>query len=116
MTCTFCGQRGQTSPFAGTARVCTPPPSSSPVASSSSSRSSLLRFEKDPPTTSVSGICKFFGTLEHIPLFSVDFSAVPRCFMYMYYGMFLRFGCRNFVIVNKLINMDTDSFSLHFSL
>ncbi|KAM4071942.1 hypothetical protein ACB094_11G099500 [Castanea mollissima] len=68
-----------------------------------------IRFSRDPPTSSVSGICKFFGTLEHIPMFSVDFSAVPRCFMYVYYGMFLRFECRNYVIVNKLINMDTDS-------
>lgn len=68
-----------------------------------------IQFSRDPPTTSVSGICKFFGTLEHIPMFSVDFSAVPRCFMYMYYRMFLRFECRNVVIVNKLISMDTDS-------
>jgi hypothetical protein len=63
---------------------------------------------QDPPTTSGSGMCKFYGAMENIPLFSVDFSAVPLCFMYMHYKMFLRFECRNFVIVNKLINMDTN--------
>ncbi|KAF8403240.1 hypothetical protein HHK36_011341 [Tetracentron sinense] len=39
---------------------------------------------------SSSGICKIFGARQFIPLFSVNFSAVPRSFMYLYSSMFLR--------------------------
>lgn len=67
-----------------------------------------IRFLRDPPITRGPGICNVFGAMEHIPLFSVDFSAVPLCFMYMHYRMLLRFKCRPFVVVNSLIDADTD--------
>jgi hypothetical protein len=64
-------------------------------------------FFQDPPIDNGSGICNFFGAMQYIPLFSVDFSAVPLCFMYMHYRMLLRFQCRPFV-VNNSIDGDTD--------
>lgn len=64
-------------------------------------------FFQDPPISSGSGICNFFGAMQSIPLFSVDFSAVPLCFMYMHYRMLLRFQFRPFV-VNNSIDGDTD--------
>ncbi|XP_059446490.1 LOW QUALITY PROTEIN: uncharacterized protein LOC132178040 [Corylus avellana] len=66
-----------------------------------------IQFFRDPPISSGSGICNFFGAMQNIPLFSVDFSAVPLCFMYMHYRMLLRFQCRPFV-VNNSIDGDTD--------
>jgi hypothetical protein len=64
-------------------------------------------FFQDPPISSGTGICNFFGAKQYIPLFSVDFSAVPLSFMYMHYRMLLRFKCRPFV-VNNSIDGDTD--------
>ncbi|KAH7536816.1 hypothetical protein FEM48_Zijuj03G0026500 [Ziziphus jujuba var. spinosa] len=43
------------------------------------------------PPCKRSGICKFFGAMQFIPLFSVDFSAVPLFFMYMHSCMLLRY-------------------------
>ncbi|KAL4339607.1 hypothetical protein GQ457_08G011360 [Hibiscus cannabinus] len=46
------------------------------------------------------GICKFSGVRECIPLFYVDFSAVPYCFMYMHYRIQLRLKRVQLVLVN----------------
>lgn len=61
---------------------------------------------QDPLITRGSGMCKFFGAVDFIPLFSVDFSALPRWFMYMHFGMLLRFKTLQFVLVNNLIAVD----------
>ncbi|XVE99100.1 hypothetical protein REPUB_Repub03eG0167700 [Reevesia pubescens] len=42
------------------------------------------------PPANITGICKFSGAREFIPLFSVDFAAVPHCFMYMHNSKLLR--------------------------
>ncbi|TYH87992.1 hypothetical protein ES332_D01G156400v1 [Gossypium tomentosum] len=47
-----------------------------------------------------SGICKFYGDRGFIPLFYVDFSAVPYSFMYMHYGMLLCSRRMQLVLVN----------------
>ncbi|KAK8546206.1 hypothetical protein V6N12_027002 [Hibiscus sabdariffa] len=46
------------------------------------------------------GICKFSGVRECIPLFYVDFSAVPYCFMYMHYRIQLSLKRVQLVLVN----------------
>ncbi|KAK6233840.1 hypothetical protein QUC31_006246 [Theobroma cacao] len=47
------------------------------------------------------GICKFFGAKDSIPLFSLDFSAVPRYFLYMHYSKVLRLKRIQIVPVNS---------------
>ncbi|PPS02074.1 hypothetical protein GOBAR_AA18582 [Gossypium barbadense] len=47
-----------------------------------------------------SGICKFYGDRGSIPLFYVDFSAVPYSFMYMHCGMLLCSRRMQLVLVN----------------
>ncbi|XAR53484.1 hypothetical protein NMG60_11022056 [Bertholletia excelsa] len=59
-----------------------------------------IHFLRDSACTRSSGICKFFGVRCFIPLFSVDFSAVPFCFMYMHTSLLLRSACFTFVIVS----------------
>ncbi|KAK8994523.1 hypothetical protein V6N11_045606 [Hibiscus sabdariffa] len=46
------------------------------------------------------GICKFSGVRECIPLFYVDFSAVPYCFMHMHYRIQLSLKRVQLVLVN----------------
>ncbi|KAG8503314.1 hypothetical protein CXB51_001269 [Gossypium anomalum] len=50
--------------------------------------------------TNRSGICKFYGDRGFIPLFYVDFSAVPYSFMYMHYEMLLCSRRMQLVLVN----------------
>ncbi|RVW34173.1 hypothetical protein CK203_092821 [Vitis vinifera] len=64
-----------------------------------------VRFLRDPPCARSFGICKIFGARRFIPLFSVDFSAVPSCFMYLHSSMLLRFGCLPFVLVNNSMSV-----------
>ncbi|GMJ11981.1 hypothetical protein like AT5G04670 [Hibiscus trionum] len=52
------------------------------------------------PSANGSGICKFFGAREFAPLFYVDFSAVPCCFMFMHYHMLLSSKRVQLVLVN----------------
>lgn len=49
-----------------------------------------------------SGVCKFFEGKEFKPLFSVDFSAVPLCFMDMHSKMHFRYIFRPILPVNYL--------------
>ncbi|KAH9768930.1 Enhancer of polycomb-like protein [Citrus sinensis] len=45
---------------------------------------------QDPPIART-GMCRIFGTMQLIPMFSLDFSAVPSCFMYIHHCMLVRF-------------------------
>ncbi|ESQ40375.1 hypothetical protein EUTSA_v10012741mg [Eutrema salsugineum] len=59
-----------------------------------------VRFLAEPPLSS-RGVCKFFGALNCLPLFSADFNAIPRCFMDMHFTLFLRVVPRSFAFVKK---------------
>ncbi|XP_057980653.1 uncharacterized protein LOC131166271 [Malania oleifera] len=48
-----------------------------------------IHFLLDPSPNSF-GICTIFGASCFVPLFSVDFSAVPQCFLYMQINMLLK--------------------------
>ncbi|XVE68626.1 hypothetical protein DITRI_Ditri09bG0083700 [Diplodiscus trichospermus] len=61
------------------------------------------------PPANRTGICKLSGARELIPLFSVDFSAVPYCFMYIHHSMLLRLKRMQLVSVNSVeIMSDSD--------
>lgn len=49
-----------------------------------------IHFSRDCASIISSGTCKFFGSRQFTPIFCVDFSAVPFCFMYMHHRMLLR--------------------------
>ncbi|CAJ2673441.1 unnamed protein product [Trifolium pratense] len=59
-----------------------------------------------PPANT--GICQFFGITDFIPLFSVDFSAVPVYFEYLHSSMQLDFLFRSFFIVHNPITAHSD--------
>jgi hypothetical protein len=59
-----------------------------------------------PPANT--GICQFFGITEFIPLFSVDFSAVPVYFEYLHSSRRLDFLFRSFFIVHNQITAHSD--------
>ncbi|XP_010552930.1 PREDICTED: uncharacterized protein LOC104823188 isoform X2 [Tarenaya hassleriana] len=61
-----------------------------------------IQFLLEPPN-SPHGNCKFFGVVDSLPLFSVDFAAVPPCFMDMHITLLLRVVCRSFIFVKKSI-------------
>uniref|UniRef100_A0A7C9AJJ5 Enhancer of polycomb-like protein n=1 Tax=Opuntia streptacantha TaxID=393608 RepID=A0A7C9AJJ5_OPUST len=49
-----------------------------------------IHFMLDQPSIQQTGLCRIFGTRQLIPLFTVDFSAVPFCFLHLHATMFLR--------------------------
>ncbi|TKY51683.1 Enhancer of polycomb protein 1 [Spatholobus suberectus] len=57
-----------------------------------------IRFVQGPVPHSV-GVCQFFGITQLMPLFCVDFSAVPLCFMYLHSAMSLRSMFRSLLLV-----------------
>lgn len=57
-------------------------------------------------STKSSGNCKFFGARCFIPLFTVEFSAVPFCFMYLHSSLLLRSAFLSNVIVTYSNVMD----------
>ncbi|XP_010543606.1 PREDICTED: uncharacterized protein LOC104816460 [Tarenaya hassleriana] len=61
-----------------------------------------IKFLLDPPD-SPNGICKFFGAVDSLPLFSVDFAAVPPCFMDMNITLVLRMIRPSFIFVKKYL-------------
>ncbi|XP_057476684.1 uncharacterized protein LOC130764444 isoform X2 [Actinidia eriantha] len=65
-----------------------------------------IHFLRDSPIISSSGICNFFGASCFIPLFSVNFSAVPFCFMSFHSSMLLRSACLRYVPVTYSNEMD----------
>lgn len=65
----------------------------------------LCFYLQDRPSAGSIGICKIFGARRSIPLFSVDFSAVPFYFMYLHSSMVLKFGFLPFVLVNNSVGV-----------
>lgn len=63
-------------------------------------KSGSLMFQ-EAPSFSSSGVCKFFGATDRLPLLSADFAAVPRCFMDMHLTLFLRAATRSFAFVKR---------------
>ncbi|CAH8306870.1 unnamed protein product [Eruca vesicaria subsp. sativa] len=61
-----------------------------------------VRFLEESPLSS-SGVCKFFGGIDCLPLLSADFTAIPRCFMEMHFAMFLRVELSSFAFVMRSI-------------
>ncbi|KFK24907.1 hypothetical protein AALP_AA8G040500 [Arabis alpina] len=59
-----------------------------------------VRFLAESPVSS-RGVCKFFRGRSCLPLLSVDFSAIPRCFMDMHLTLFLR----SFVFVKRSLHL-----------
>ncbi|XP_021823727.1 uncharacterized protein LOC110764979 [Prunus avium] len=67
-----------------------------------------IQFSRDRSCTR-SGVCKLFGAEQFIPLFSVDFSAVPGCFMFMHTSMHLRLRCHP-TVNNQIDGHENDEF------
>ncbi|XP_010423553.1 PREDICTED: uncharacterized protein LOC104708655 isoform X1 [Camelina sativa] len=61
-----------------------------------------VRFPVEPPLSS-KGVCKFFGDMNCLPLFSADFAVIPRWFMDMHFTLFLRVAPRSFFFVEKFL-------------
>ncbi|XP_068343430.1 uncharacterized protein [Pyrus communis] len=66
-----------------------------------------IQFSRVRSCTRSSGICKLFGSKQFIPLFSVDFSAVPFCFMDMHTIIHLRYKCQP-TINNQIDGNESD--------
>ncbi|CAL0321254.1 unnamed protein product [Lupinus luteus] len=64
-------------------------------------------FLKGNPTVNT-GICQFFGITQFMPLFSVDFSAVPLCFTYLHSKMLLESILRSFTLVYNPVIVPSD--------
>ncbi|KAL5538307.1 hypothetical protein UlMin_042727 [Ulmus minor] len=73
--------------------------SSEPICSVNSSFGILCFL--DHHSNKSSGICKFFGAMKFVPLFRVDFSAIPTCFVDLHSSMFFRFKCQPNLLVNN---------------
>ncbi|KAF8021830.1 hypothetical protein BT93_G2082 [Corymbia citriodora subsp. variegata] len=67
-----------------------------------------IHFSQDCPSIFSSGTCKFFGSRQFTPIFSVDFSAVPFCFMYMHCSMLVRHRFVPLASVNNSALMQTN--------
>ncbi|KAG5408070.1 hypothetical protein IGI04_004389 [Brassica rapa subsp. trilocularis] len=62
-----------------------------------------VRFLSEPPLSSSRGVCRFFGGVNRLPLLSVDFSAVPGCFMDLHLTLALRVAPRSFAFVGRYL-------------
>ncbi|KAL0874885.1 hypothetical protein Bca101_024590 [Brassica carinata] len=62
-----------------------------------------VRFLGEPPLSSSRGVCRFFGEMNRLPLFSADFSAIPRCFVAMHLTLALRVVSRSFAFVERYL-------------
>ncbi|KAJ9175416.1 hypothetical protein P3X46_013973 [Hevea brasiliensis] len=58
-------------------------------------------------TANRTGFCKIFGARCTVPIFSLDFSAVPFCFVYMHLSLLLRVKCLSFVPVNTSLDEES---------
>ncbi|EEF30368.1 uncharacterized protein LOC8275962 [Ricinus communis] len=65
-----------------------------------------LRFLQDT-TANRNGICKIFGGMSTVPIFSLDFSAVPFCFLCMHLRLAFRVKCLSFEPVNNSLDEDS---------
>ncbi|CAH8324448.1 unnamed protein product [Eruca vesicaria subsp. sativa] len=61
-----------------------------------------VRFLAEAPFSS-RGVCRFFGEMNSLPLFSADFSAIPGCFMAMHLTVFLRVATWGFGFVERYL-------------
>ncbi|CAM8958059.1 unnamed protein product [Rhodiola kirilowii] len=61
-----------------------------------------IQFLQECFGSSSSGYCKIFGVTQFAPLFSVNFSAVPACFMYIHSSMLLQ---SEKLVVTYLVNV-----------
>ncbi|XP_061350235.1 uncharacterized protein LOC133295413 [Gastrolobium bilobum] len=66
-----------------------------------------IQFLQGPPTVNI-GICQFFGFIQFIPLFCVDYSAVPLCFEYLHSAMLLKSMFRSFFLVHNPMDVHSD--------
>ncbi|KAF5742601.1 hypothetical protein HS088_TW09G00652 [Tripterygium wilfordii] len=81
--------------------------SSEPVCNAYASQG--IRFLQDPPLHG-KGVCKFFAARQCVPLFSVNFSAVPEYFTYMHLIVRFRISFWLFRLVNNAMSqMDEDA-------
>lgn len=78
---------------------------SEPICSVYASRG--IQFLQGSVTANV-GICQFFGVTRFIPLFCVDFSAVPQCFTSLHSAVVLRYMFRSFFLACNLVNVAID--------
>ncbi|KAK2999154.1 hypothetical protein RJ639_024517 [Escallonia herrerae] len=61
--------------------------------------SSGIHFLQDSPSIKSSRVCRILGSRSFVPLFSVNFSAVPSCFMYLHSSLHLRYASLPYVLV-----------------
>jgi hypothetical protein len=54
------------------------------------------------------GVCRFFGVEQFMPLFCVDFSAIPLCFKYLHTAVLLRYMFRSFFLECNLVDVPID--------
>ncbi|KAL3579447.1 hypothetical protein D5086_020951, partial [Populus alba] len=66
-----------------------------------------LHFARDLSADRI-GICKFFGTRQLLPMFSVDFSSIPLCFVHMHLSLFVRFKFLSPIPVNNSSDEDDE--------
>ncbi|CAL5209124.1 unnamed protein product [Lathyrus oleraceus] len=69
---------------------------SEPISSVYASRG--IQFSQGSVTPSV-GICQFFGVTQYLPLFCVDFSAIPVCFKSLHSALLLGYMFRSYFLV-----------------
>ncbi|PON46402.1 Enhancer of polycomb protein [Parasponia andersonii] len=58
----------------------------------------------DHPSTNRFASCKIFGAMQFLPLFCVDFSAIPLCFIYMHSCVFLKYKYQPPLVRNNAID------------
>ncbi|CAK8573050.1 unnamed protein product [Lathyrus sativus] len=66
-----------------------------------------IQFLQGSVTPSV-GICQLFGVTQYLPLFCVDFSAVPLCFKFLHSALLLRYIFRSCFLVCNPVNFCRD--------
>ncbi|WJX13994.1 hypothetical protein P8452_04316 [Trifolium repens] len=69
--------------------------------------SSGIQFFQGSVTANV-GVCRFFGVEQFMPLFCVDFSAIPLCFKYLHTAVLLRYMFRSFFLECNLVDVPID--------
>ncbi|KAF4367962.1 uncharacterized protein LOC115706141 [Cannabis sativa] len=72
--------------------------------------SSGMTTSLEHPSTEHFASCKIFGSIQFQPLFCVDFSAIPHCFIFMHSCMFFRHNQPSFVRNDAILDGD-DSMS-----
>ncbi|XP_058751717.1 uncharacterized protein LOC131624821 [Vicia villosa] len=78
---------------------------SEPISSVYASRG--IQFSQGSVTATV-GICQFFGVTQYLPLFCVDFSAIPLCFKSLHSTLLLRYMFRSCFLVYNPVNVCRD--------